>query len=266
MCMRSGRTLARAFALCAVVATYPFTLPPAHAGAWTQHKREGLLLTSISSHWLRAPGGSNMRKLEYSFYSEYGLTSRVTLVGRLALQSLEDIRVSGDDEVFTNALWAVGGTQAGVRVRLASHGPWVLSAQGLRTFQSGGENRTNTRFGLGGGDIELRLLAGRSIGRDSFVDLQVARRQKSGGEGHEWRVDATAGTALTDRWRIMAQTYSQRSAASTGRVGYAGHRAQLSLIYDVPAGFSVSVSALGTVSRRNVADERAALVTVWRRF
>lgn len=238
----------------------------AHAGAWTQNRGDGLLLTGLSYHWLDAPGGSRLRKTEYSFYGEYGLTGRVTLTGRFAIQSLEDERVSGDEGEFTNALLAIGGTEAAVRMRLASPGRWVISGQVLRTFQSGGENRTNARFGTGGGDVELRLLAGRSVGRDSFVDVQVARRDRSGRSGEEWRVDLTAGTALADRWRVMAQTYSLHADARPDAAGYTGHRAQLSVVYDVPAGFSVSAGLLSTLSARNLANERAAIFALWRRF
>lgn len=261
--VRAGPLAACALAALALACS---AAAPASAGAWPQRKGEGLLLTGFSLHWLEAPGGSSLRKAEYSFYSEYGLTSRVTLIGRLAVQSLEEVRVSGDEEVFSNALWAIGGTEAAVRVRLASPGRWMVSAQALRTFRSGGENRTNARFGTGGGDVEARLLLGRFFGRDSFADIQLARREKAGGAGGEWRADITAGTALSDRWRVMAQTYSLHADARPDAAGYAGHRAQLSVIYDVPAGFSVSLAALGTLSARNLADERAAMMTLWRRF
>lgn len=238
----------------------------AEAGAWPQKKREGLLLTGFSWHWLDAPGGSSVTKTEYSFYGEYGLTDRITLIGRMAFQSLEETRSSGEDEALANALFAIGGTEAALRLRLASHERWMLSGQVLTTFRTGGENRINARFGTGGGDVELRALLGRSIGEDGFADIQIARRDRADRSAAEWRMDVTFGTAITDRWRIMAQTFSLQAEARPDAAGYDGHRAQLSVIYDMPSGFSVSLSALGTLSARNLAEERAALFSLWRRF
>lgn len=238
----------------------------AQAGAWPQKKREGLLLTGFSWHWLDAPGGSSVTKTEYSFYGEYGLTSRITLIGRIAFQSLEETRPPGEDEALANALFAIGGTEAAVRMRLASHERWMLSGQVLTTFRAGGENRTNARFGTGGGDVELRGLLGRSIGEDGFADLQIAVRDRADRSAAEWRMDIALGTAITDRWRVMAQTFSLYAEARADAAGYDGHRAQLSVVYDMPSGFSVSLAALGTLSARNLAEERAALVSLWRRF
>ena len=145
-----------AFFACAPLLTA--ALPAdARAGAWTQKRGEGVLLTGYSTHWLTAPGGTALRKSEVSFFSELGLTSRVTLVGRFALQSLTETRAAPDDvadEAFSNALVALGGSEAGLRVKLYEQGPWAVSAQLSRTFESGGENRNNQRFGTGGGDVE----------------------------------------------------------------------------------------------------------------
>lgn len=257
------RSLAGLVLLAVMLAT---VTSPAEAGAWPQKKREGLLLTGFSWHWLNAPGGSSVTKTEYSFYGEYGLTDRITLIGRMAFQSLEETRPSGEDEALANALFAIGGTEAAVRMRLASHERWMLSGQVLTTFRSGGENRINARFGTGGGDVEFRALLGRSIGEDGFADIQIARRDRAGRSGEEWRIDVTAGTAVTDRWRVMAQTFSLYAEARPDAAGYDGHRAQLSVIYDMPSGFSVSLAALGTLSARNLAEERAALLSIWRRF
>ncbi|GGB83737.1 hypothetical protein [Glycocaulis alkaliphilus] len=241
----------------------------AQAGAWTQKRGEGVLLTGYSTHWLTAPGGTQLRKSEISFYAEYGLVDRVTLVGRFALQSLSETRAAPDevaDTAFSNALVAVGGTEAGVRLRLLETGPWVLSAQLSRTFESGGENRNNQRFGTGGGDVETRLLAGRAFGRDGFADIQLARRSLAERGGEEWRFDSALGVPVSPRWRIITETFSVRASRQPGGPAYSGHRVQLSAVYDAPAGFSVSAGVLGTLQTDNSARERAAFTRLWRRF
>lgn len=239
------------------------------AGAWTQKRGEGILLTGYSTHWLSAPGGTELRKSELSLYAEYGLTSRITLVGRLGVQSLSETRAQPDevaDEAFSNALLAIGGTEAGLRLKLLAEGPWALSAQLSRTFESGGENRTNQRFGTGGGDVEIRLLAGRAFGRDGFMETQLAYRALDARGGAEWRFDTAVGVPVSPRWRLMAETFSVRAEARPRSPAYSGSRAQLSAVYDVPAGFSVSVGVLATLHADNTARERAIFTRFWRRF
>lgn len=259
---------ARAILACAPMVLGMFTAE-AHAGAWVKKRGEGLLITGYSSHWLTAPGGTDLRKSELSAYVEYGLTSRITLVGRAALQHLSETRAAPDDqsdEAFSNALVAVGGSEVGVRIGLLQEGPWALSAQLSRTLESGGENRTNHRFGVGGGDVEARLLVGRSFGRDSFVDVQLARRTLDARGGVEWRFDTALGVPVSPRWRVMAETFSISAGGRAGASPYSGHRAQLSAVYDVPAGFSVSVGVLGTLHAENVARERAGFIRFWHHF
>lgn len=241
----------------------------ARAGAWTQKRGEGVLLTGYATHWLSAPGGTRLRKSEVSFYTEIGLTDRFTLVGRFAFQSLSETRADPDeiaDTAFSNALVALGGSEAGIRAKLYQRGPWAVSAQLVRTFRSDGENRTNQRFGTGGGDIEARLLAGRGFGRDGFVEAQLAYRALETRGGGEWRFDTALGVPVSPRWRVMAETFSIRADGRPGAAAYSGHRLQLSAVHDVPAGFSVSVGALTTVSVDNTAREQAIFTRLWRRF
>ncbi|MFC4724199.1 hypothetical protein AB6B38_06045 [Glycocaulis abyssi] len=241
----------------------------AQAGAWTQKRGDGILLTGYSTHWLVAPGGTRLRKSEVSFYAEYGLLDRVTLVGRLALQSLNETRAAPDDvsdSAFRSALIAIGGTEAGLRFKLLEAGPWALSTQLSRTFESAGENRNNQRFGTGGGDVEVRLLAGRGFGRDSFVDVQIARRSLAERGGEEWRLDTAIGVPVSLRWRVMAETFSVSAGSRPGIPAYSGHRTQISAIYDAPAGFSISAGILATLQTENSARETAGLVRLWRRF
>lgn len=257
-----------AIAACAPLLTA--ALPTeARAGAWTQKRGEGVLLTGYSTHWLTAPGGTRLRKTEVSFFAELGLTDRFTLVGRFAVQSLFETRAGPDDvadQAFSNALVAVGGSEAGLRMKIYAAGPWAVSAQISRTFESGGENRNNQRFGTGGGDVEARLLAGRAFGRDGFADVQIAYRALDARGGGEWRMDTAIGVPVAPRWRMMAETFSVSAGRQPGSPAYSGHRAQLSAVYDAPAGFSVSVGVLGTLHTNNTAREQAVTVRLWRHF
>ena len=79
-------------------------------------------------------------------------------------------------------------------------------------------------------------------------------------------MDTAIGLAVAPRWRMMAETFSVSAERRPGSPAYSGHRAQLSAVYDAPAGFSVSVGVLGTVHTNNTAREQAVTVRLWRHF
>lgn len=242
----------------------------AHAGAWAQARGKGLLITSFGAHRLDAPMGEGwLRKRESAAYLEYGLTDRLTAVGRIGWQDLEDIYDgSGEAGPGVVAVNALGGTEAGLRHQIIDRGRWAVSVQGLATFRLSGENSNNVGYGEGGGDLDGRILAGRSIGAHGFAEVQIGYRNRDSLSSHEARLDMAAGTRLSGRIRLMIQTYSVWSVGNNrdGIQRYHGHRAQAAALYDLTAQSAVSLAVLGTVDARNLADEQALLVSVWRRF
>mgnify|MGYP006274007107 FL=1 len=304
-----------ATAVCAAV----LVAAAAHAGAWTRDKGDGLLILGVSIHeLLPAPGYEAFDRLkgELSAYAEYGLSDRITVVGRAAWQSMQITTLQTEQIGYTVQVkpppdpdrddpeadfdgdgilnrndppppappvyerrtktrtylpapeTGVGGLEIGARYRLIARERFVLSAQAMAGLPGDGENWNNRRFGEGGGSAELRVLAGRSFGRSTFVNLSTGVRVIPGGRPDEMRLDLTAGTHIARGVRVMAQTYSVWSLGDgpSGLESYSGHRAQLSVLWPLDSVRRAQISALATVSRENMSRETALIASVWRRF
>jgi hypothetical protein len=219
----------------------------ASAGAWVREKGEGLLISSVSIHQLfPAPGyeASDRLKGELSAYGEYGWSERLTLVGRAALQSMQDLALQTEETRFSVEVkpkpdplrddpradydgdgipnlddpppplppvferrtktrtflpapeMGVGGIEIGARYQLVRTTRGVVSLQGMVGLPGSGENWNNLRFGEGGVSGDVRIMAGRSFGRSTFVNGSVGVRILPGGRPDEVRFDFTAGTHI----------------------------------------------------------------------
>ncbi|WBQ14444.1 hypothetical protein L2D00_07145 [Hyphomonadaceae bacterium BL14] len=233
---------------------------PAHAGAWTKPRAAALVITTQSVHYFdRAPGGIHQSKQETSIYAEYGWTDHVTLVGRAGLQSIDRSKIDP---------WrGVGGVEAGARLRLYRGGPWAGAAQATISAQTAGENRNHAALGEGGGDLDLRLMAGRVFGRSTFVDVQGGWRRRAGDHADELRLDMTAGTHVWRGVRVMGQSFSVWSTGGPeGFDGYASHRLQGSVVWPLTRRAHLQAGVMHTAARRNTGVERSAFVAVWRTF
>lgn len=259
----TGRIAGRVVTACILAAApglLAITSAPVHAGAWTKPRGQTLMISTQSVHYLdRAPGGISQSKQESSVYIEHGWRDHVTLVGRAALQSIDRSAIEP---------WrGVGGVEAGVRLRLYRKGPWAASVQATVSAQTGGENRNNAALGEGGGDLDLRLMAGRSFGRSTFVDVQTGWRCRPGGAADELRLDMTAGTHVWRGARVMGQSFSVWSTGGPdGFDGYASHRLQGSVIWPLTSRSRMQIGVMRTASARNTGIERSAFVSVWRTF
>lgn len=253
---------------------------PDAAAQWTRAPGDRITITTVSAHRLdRNAGLSDLVKEEIALYGEYGLTRSVTLIGRSAVQSVRETapvrrgpvvvgKTKGERLVAPEREFGVGGMELGARVRLRRDGPWAVSAQGVFGIPGSGENQINARFGEGGGDVDLRLQAGRSLGPRSFVSASGGWRNRRGDDQDEIRLDLTAGRALESGVHVFVQTYSVWSIDDApGTVGaYAGHRMQASILLPVSRRTRLQLGALTTVRSRDMAREQAALVSLWRRF
>lgn len=162
----------------------------------------------------------------------------------------------------------LGGIEAGLRVQILQRGRWALSAQAAAGIPGTGENRNNDRFGEGGGSVELRVQAGRSFGRSTFVNASLGVRSLPNSRRDEMRLDLTAGTHVMRGVRVMAQTYSVWSLGDVPirNYSYSGHRAQLSVLWPIDDRRRAQLSALTTLSRTNMSRETAIMASVWRTF
>lgn len=291
----------------------------AQAGGWTKEPGDGLAVFTLSLHQLLPPDpliGHHLVKNEASVYAEYGWSDRVTLVGRAAWQTMENLDTFSevttfaeeierppdpkrddpdedyDDDGVPNRLDAppplppiyrqrsrtryftlppqsgVGGLEAGVRYKLRHDGRWALAVQGLAGLQGTGENWNNDEFGDGAGSLDLRLQAGRSFGRSTFLSVSGGARVLQGDRPDEVRVDITAGTHVMRGVRVMAQTYSVWSIG-TGRYQrheYSGHRLQLSVLWPIDDVRRAQIAALTTFERDNMSRETAIMASLWRTF
>ncbi|KAA5804984.1 hypothetical protein F1654_03030 [Alkalicaulis satelles] len=233
---------------------------PAEASAWTRARGETLLISTQT--WQRldgGPGGVVQSKTEGAVYAEYGWRDHITLVGRAAVQSI--------DRSYLEPWQGIGGVEGGVRLRLYRQGPWAASTQFSASVRTPGENRFNAALGEGGGDLELRVLGGRSIGRSTFIDAQAAWRRRPGGTADELRFDLTAGTHIWRGLRVMGQSFSVWSTGGPAHQrAYACHRMQVSAIWPLSSRTRMQIGVLGTVSRQNTGMERSAFLSLWRRF
>lgn|GEM_PF-1859965 len=253
--------------------------PDAH-GQWTRPPGDRVSIATVSVHRLDSGSGRpDLIKEELAVYAEHGVTPAITLIARSALQSLrEDGPVQRqvvvidkkkiEIEVPPERELGVGGIELGARVRLHRKGPWAVSAQGVFGVPGSGENQINARFGEGGGDTDLRLQVGRSLGAHGFVAASGGWRNRRGDEQDEIRVDMTVGRAVGRGVHVFVQSFSVWSFDDGAGVprDYSGHRLQASLVVPVSRRTRLQVGALATVRSRNMAREQAALVSLWRRF
>jgi hypothetical protein len=217
---------------------------------------------------------STFSKLYLETHAEYGLTERVTLVGRFGQEALQPGVLDG-----TNGLVSQRFVEAGARVALtrfdAFHiGELRLSAQVLGGWRSCGCAGAATRAGDAaqtsqGVTLDARMIAALPFalaGMESFAELQAGYRHGGGVERSELRLDATLGVRPDPRWLLLAQLFvassrAEREAPEAWRV-----KAELGVVWAVTPRWSVQAGAFTTIAGRNAAHETGAKLAVWRSF
>lgn len=264
-----ARGLASAWALCFGVMLAP---QGAQAGAWPQAPGSGQIILTATYDLavkgfdrdgaLRDP--VRYEKTELSAFVEYGLFSRVTLVGRAALQDVTIQTPAGREQREGFA-----ASEIGVRVLALRRARDVLSVQGTLIVPGVVENVSDLRLGEGQYDYEPRLLYGRSfraLGGDGFAEAQFGWRFRSGAPPDEARVDLTLGLTR-GKWMGLAQVFGLRGTnASPPRRDYDSVKLQASIVYEIAAGTRVQAGAFHTVWGRSIVQEMAAFAALWRAF
>lgn len=206
--------------------------------------------------------GLYFSKFESSFYAEYGLTERLTVILQLAGQ-----RVSQDNNGITDTAEGLAASRAGLQAHLLALGCWTSSVQVSAVIPGGGENVADRPLGDGANGVELRAMAGRSLGTDGFLDLQFARTWRADNYPAETRFDATLGWRIRDNYTLMAQSFLTVADPdiSRNRREFTQHKVQFS----AGRSFGDSRLMLGvftTVSGRNAIDETGLVASWWRSF
>jgi hypothetical protein len=191
-----------------------------------------------------------------SAWVEYGLTRRITLQAQAAYTQGEDPFIAYDGR---------GPTQLGVRATVLQTRRTVVSVYAGGTLAGEGRNADFAAPSQGDGDLELRLLAGRSgvwRRRSVFVEGQVARLARSG-LPDETRIETALGIDVTPRWQLLVQTYGGR--ADGGDDAPLWTKGEVSLVrragpWRFQAGWRHAYAG------RNVPLERGPVLAVWRTF
>lgn len=206
--------------------------------------------------------GGYYEKREYATYAEYGLTDRVTLVGRIAWQDVALVEAGIPDSAQGFA-----ASEAGARLLIWRSEPAVLSVQLSGILPGGGENIADRPLGDGGLGAEVRVLAGMAAGDAVFLEAQPAYRWRDDGYLDEARLDLTAGWRPRADMTVMVQSFSTWSVSdpSTGQRHFSQHKVQASFGISTRFG-EFHVGGWFTPSGRNAIDERAVFAAVWQRF
>jgi hypothetical protein len=241
----------------------------AEAGAWTKRKHEGLFIAGLGVHWLN-PTDQNINnrrlKAEASLYVEFGLTDRITLVGRGAYQQLHEMVIPLKKKPPPPRA-GFGGMEVGARVNLLQRGRWAASAQVSAGIPGSGENWINEDFGARGGGVDVRAQLGRSVGDAAFLEAAVAVRLRGEDTSEEVRLDLTAGCDFIFGTRVMLQSYSVWAMGVSGeRPAYASHRIQASILIPAGRANTAQFSLLSTMHQQSMSEETAFIAALWRSF
>lgn len=242
---------------------------PATAGPWTLPKGEGQVIVKYED--MRATEGfdpdgvvlplpAERRDTVWSVFSEYGLTSRLT------------VRLKGDWQSGSDAFVDYEGRgplEVGLNWQVWRDDHTALALYGGVADGGEGRNAGYAAPGIGGQDWEVRAQAGHSFAAPKwlptkatggFVTLEVARRFRNG-LPDETRVDATLGAHFGDDWMILNQAYG-------GQADEGGPR-WLSLETSLVRRFgrwNLQGGWRTTLSGRETPNASGPVIGVWRRF
>ena len=236
----------------------------AFAGAWPTPAGETQVIVKYEEEdgsTAFDPSGNRVdiphqRDESYSIFFERGLTDRLTLQGKAAYVDGEDqfIRYSGR-----------GPFEIGLRYALIDGPKGVVSVYVGAVAAGVGRNAGYALPDQGNGDVEVRLLAGRSATlwkRHIFGEVQVAYFFRSG-LPNETHIDTTLGMDVTKNWLVLVQSYAGR--AEDRPIAPEWFKLEASLVRRLGP-WSVQVGWRETALGRETPVEGGPVIGVWRRF
>lgn len=267
------------------------------AGAWTQPKGDGLVISGTSYNQATLAYDSNgklstpvdFQKIDSTFYAEYGLSNRLTVVGNTALQDISYTSSQGP-QLYRG----LATSKLGVRYGVNSPSPWVLAIQPSLVIPAGGEAVPDGDLGLGGFGAEMRVLAGRPLKfgeKAGFVNMEAAYDARSGGAPRQITADVTMGLNLTEAIQLIGQGfYRHTNGALFERdviLPNESLKLQASIVIELPkirlfkstsedreadppparsGQASLQIGVFQGVAGRNIVREQGAMVTLWNTF
>lgn len=267
------------------------------AGAWTQPKGKGLIIsgTSFNQANLAYDGDGKLttpvdfQKRDSPFYLEYGVTDRWTLVGNTALQDVSYTSSQGPQQYSGFAT-----SKIGLRYGIKPGSSWVFSIQPSLVIPAGGEAVPDGDLGIGGFGGEVRMLTGRPLKfgtRPGFFNAEAAYDLRSGGAPRQISADLTVGIGVTKNIQFIGQGFYRHTNDSLfeGDTILANEslKLQASLVFDLPklqllpkkAGddepekpvrpkrqTSLQIGVFQGVAGRNIVREQGGMITFWNKF
>lgn len=193
-----------------------------------------------------------------TLFAEYGLTDRVTLQVKTDWQQGRDAFVDYEGR---------GPLEIGARWQAYRDETTAVALYAGYAFKGEGRNAGYEDPGMGDGDAEVRLLAGRTFSptgawapQKIFVTAEAARRFRSG-LPDETRGELTVGAEPSRQWLFLSQLY--------GGIADAGGARWLTSETSVVRHFgswSVQAGWRDTLSGKETPDSSGLVLGIWRRF
>lgn len=237
------------------------------AGAWTQERGKGQVITTVTISRATdafdrsdAPGESrDFRKDEIKNFVEYGLLTGVTLLFAPTAQIVSD-EAAGT----TRKAKGLADTDLGVRLRLFTRGSQVFSLEPHVILPGTLDNEENVLIASGKTDYEIRALyglGGRILKMPCFLNAESAYRHRGGVFPDEVRIDLSAGITPTARWQIITK---ESSLLSTER--FSLHKIGGSAVYHLSQRLSLEAGLMRAIAGREVVRENVYQMGIWVRF
>lgn len=250
---------------------------PAFAGAWVQDAGKGLLIvnarhsrsdTFVDHRGQRFPS-PDYAKWELNPYAEYGLDALTTVGGSVFLTHVH--------QDTAGSATGLGDSEWFVRRQLWKQRAFVLSVQPMLALPSPMHGAEPPTIGSDTAAYELRLQGGMSYsvgGMPAYLDLEAGYRHRDGAPDDQWRMEATTGVDVSERWQFIAQANAilptSDIAAAAGDIDDANDSeqvtAQLSAVYRINARSAAQLGLTRDLHARNTGDGAGVMAAFWYRF
>lgn len=245
----------------------------AHAGAWLQDKGHWQIIASFEAS--RADAGFDPKgradptvkfdKLYMKTLVEYGWSDRVTIFAapQFVIASSRPSRAAPVTSLRDSAI------EIGTRLRLFH--TWGVASLESSFTSAGPSDLSNSRRLDSAQVSEVRLLYGtnwRLMGRDGFLDLEVAERFISRPRPDETVFDATAGLWLGPKTLLMIQSFNTISGANAmpPDTPFASNKVEVSMVRRLSDRWSLQLGSFLVPAGRNALMEQGVAAAFWARF
>ncbi len=257
---------------------------PAHAyaGAWTQNKDKGQLITNLSyyssNEYFDNSGkkrkASNYSKYELNPYFEYGVRDWLTVGANIFAQRASQYN-SGLGRKQTN--WGIGDSELFFRTRLWHNKDFIISAEPMLKLPGMESHKEQPQIGNPNYDTGLTMSGGysfKALQLDHFINLDAGYRHRFGSPADQLKFAATAGISVTNRIRILTQFFRTARLSNTNNPvftqassdDYDLSKLQLSAVYQTDNKLSFQIGAYNNIAGRNTGSGDGALLAVSKEF